>query len=278
MVSGEFRWHLSRGVPLYEGDRIVQWFGTATDIHSVKTAEQELQTAARHKDEFLAVLAHELRNPLAPMRNALELVRGMHDDSGSTRLYGILDRQIAHMVRLVDDLLEVSRISRGALRLERASVSIEQMLDAAVESVGPQLSASGHVLERTMVPATVTVHGDAVRLAQAVGNLLHNAIKFTPAGGRLALHTSWNASEVAITVSDTGIGFDPQIRDEIFEMFVQGPPADRAIRSGLGVGLALVRRIVELHGGSVTADSVGRGQGSRFIMRLPRAVDSPRAG
>jgi PAS domain S-box-containing protein len=270
MSDGEFRWHLSRGVPLRNGDRVVQWFGTATDIHSVKTAEQELQAAARNKDEFLAVLAHELRNPLAPIRNALELLRGLHDDDASGRLHAMLDRQLSHMVRLVDDLLEISRISRGDLRIEPRLLSLADVLDTAVESVTPALLAGRHSFQRTPVPASIQLSGDPVRLAQAFGNLLHNAIKFTPSGGRILLEVDVQPTYAEVRVEDTGIGIEPEALEDIFGMFVQVQPGENGIRSGLGVGLALVRRVVELHGGSVQASSGGVGAGARFVVRLPR--------
>ena len=272
MADGEYRWHLSRGVPMRDGEQVIQWFGTATDIHSVKTAEQELQTAARHKDEFLAVLAHELRNPLAPIRNALELLRGVDTDDSSRRLHSMLDRQVSHMVRLVDDLLEISRISRGELRLERRAVRLVDVLDAAVESVAPALQAGRQTFARSDIPTDLELHADAVRLSQAFGNLLHNAIKFTPASGRISLEVAAGPDHVTIVVADTGIGIRPESLEDIFGMFVQGPLEGHATRGGLGVGLALVRRVVELHGGTVEARSSGTGTGASFAVRLPRQM------
>lgn len=282
MADGSFRWHLSRGVPVLENGRVVQWFGTATDIEQVKRAEQELHEAARNKDEFLALVAHELRNPLAPICNSLELMRTAPLDPQVRRLHGILDRQVSQMVRLVDDLLEISRISRGELRLDLQPVVLVDVLDSAVEAMEAAIAGGAQRLHRCELPRSVIVDGDAVRLSQAFGNLLHNAVKFSPAGGAISLTCDWNADTVSVQVRDWGAGIAPHMLEPIFEMFVQGDPSGAAASGaaepigftkrggGLGIGLALVRRIVELHRGEVTASSEGIGRGSTFTVTLPR--------
>jgi PAS domain S-box-containing protein len=272
MADGSFRWHLSRGVPIWHDGRVIKWFGTATDIHSLKTAEEALREAARHKDEFLAVLAHELRNPLAPIRNALELMREHALDDTLRRLHGMLDRQVAQMVRLVDDLLEISRISRGDIRLDWAPVSLDSVLAAAIETVAPALRAGGQTLTMPTASADVWVDGDGVRLAQMFSNLLSNAIKFTPHDGQIDVRVTTSAEHVAVTVADNGIGIAPEMLDRVFDMFTQAHPLGSRSSGGLGIGLALVRRIVQLHGGHVTARSEGVGGGSSFVVSLPRRV------
>lgn len=270
MADGTYRWHLSRGVPVLHEGRVIKWFGTATDIHSLKTAEEALREASRNKDEFLAVLAHELRNPLAPIRNALELMRDHPLDETLHRLHGMLDRQVGQMVRLVDDLLEISRISRGDIRLAIAPLSIDTVLTAAVETVAPALRAGGQTLTMPAPAPALQVEGDAVRLAQVFGNLLSNAIKFTPREGRIDVRIASTAADVQVTIADTGAGIAPDMLERVFEMFTQATPDGARAVGGLGIGLALVRRIVELHGGSVVARSAGVGFGSSFVVSLPR--------
>jgi PAS domain S-box-containing protein len=278
MADGTYRWHLSRGVPVRHEGRVIKWFGTATDIHSLKVAEEALRESSRHKDEFLAVLAHELRNPLAPIRNALELMRDHPLDATLQRLHGMLDRQVAQMVRLVDDLLEISRISRGDIRLEIAPVSLDAVLSSAVETVAPALRAGGQSLTLPDAPTGEWLDGDAVRLAQAFSNLLSNAIKFTPREGGIGVRVERTPEYVTVTVADTGIGIPAEMLERVFDMFTQAQPAGSRLAGGLGIGLALVRRIVELHGGSVTARSAGAGSGSTFVVQLPRrAATAPPA-
>lgn len=268
MADGTFRWHLSRAVPILDNGRVVQWFGTATDIHSIKEAEAELQQASRNKDEFLALLAHELRNPLAPMRNALELLRGDTFDEQQRRLHAILDRQVSHMVRLVEDLLEISRISRGDLRLVWEDVDLRDCVAAALELAQPFVRAANHTLTVEQPDKPVRVHGDSVRLSQAVGNLLNNAAKFTPAGGTVSVRMDCDGPWVRLAVRDEGIGIEPELLARVFDMFTQGAAKGQPA-GGLGIGLALVRRIVELHGGRVAATSAGTGRGSAFEICLP---------
>jgi PAS domain S-box-containing protein len=274
MADGSYRWHLSRGVPLVAQGRVVKWFGTATDIHSLKLAEQELRDAARHKDEFLAMLAHELRNPLAPIRNVVEWMRGQPLEAPMQRMHGILDRQVTQMARLIEDLLEISRISRGHIRLERRRVQLGPILDLATETITPMLHGSGHRIDRRTAADDVWLDADAVRLSQAFANLLSNAVKFTPAAGEIILESTISVSEVRVRVRDNGIGLDAPMLDRVFEMFTQVHPDSEHGAGGLGIGLALVRRIAVLHGGDVFAASEGLGTGSTFEMVLPRAAEA----
>ena len=231
----------------------------------------DAQTLAdRRKDEFLATLAHELRNPIAPIRNAVHVLR--HVDATSplaNQSVGIIERQVRLMRRLVDDLLDVNRITRDALRLERRRVALDEVLDTAVESVRPQLDERGIVLEQQRPSQPVWLDADPVRLSQALINLLNNAAKFTARGGRVTLEATTRPDALSIHVHDTGIGIEADSRDRIFELFTQGTEGASLRHGGLGIGLSLARRLVEMHGGTLTVDSPGRGQGSTFSVRLP---------
>ena len=238
----------------------------------------EAQTLAdRRKDEFLVTLAHELRNPIAPIRNAVHVLR--HVDAANPlakQSVQIIERQVRLMRRLVDDLLDVNRIARDALRLERRRISLDEVLDTAVESVRPQIEERGIVLEQKRPALPVWLDADPVRLSQALVNLLHNAAKFTSRGGRVTLEAAIRADSLTIDVHDTGIGIDAESRDRIFELFAQGTEGANLRHGGLGIGLPLARRLVEMHGGTLTVDSPGHGQGSTFTLRLPaRQRDSP---
>jgi PAS domain S-box-containing protein len=241
------------------------------DITERRGAEEALREADRRKDEFLAMLAHELRNPLAPIRNALHLMR-VSGGAGplAAEAQQVMERQLAQLIRLVDDLLEVSRISRGMIELRRASVDLASVVASAVETSRPAIDAARHRLEVRLPPAPLHVHGDLVRLAQVVANLLNNAAKYTDPGGRIGVSVEQQGSEAAIRVHDTGVGLAPELLPRIFDMFAQ---ADRARGAGgLGIGLALAKMLVDLHGGRIEAKSDGPGQGSEFAVRLPLAV------
>ena len=241
-------------------------------------AEEALRLADRRKDEFLATLAHELRNPLAPIRNALYLMQTAHDGGEVTsKARAVIERQLNQMVRLVDDLLDVSRISTGKLALRRERVELRSVVQNAVEAVEPLIHARGHALELEIPPPGVYVYADPTRLAQVFLNLLNNAAKFTDPGGRVALRAGVQAGELVAEVRDNGIGIAPDMREAIFEMFAQ---ADRSLErsaTGLGVGLSLSRRLVELHGGTLEASSDGPGRGAQFTVRIPLAQSPPAA-
>jgi nitrogen-specific signal transduction histidine kinase/CheY-like chemotaxis protein len=242
----------------------------------------EVQQADRQKNEFLSMLAHELRNPLAPIRNANEVLRHLGSDPYRVRwAQGVIDRQLTQMVRLVDDLLDVSRLTLGKIRLVVEPLDLGAVVAQAVESVRPLVDQSGHQLEVDLPPQPVSVRGDRVRLAQVVTNLLNNAAKYTNPGGRITLTAAVRpngaaesdspAGEVEIRVRDTGIGISAEILPTVFDLFTQASRSLDRSQGGLGIGLTLVRRLIDLHGGSVEARSGGAGTGSEFVVRLPVA-------
>jgi signal transduction histidine kinase/ActR/RegA family two-component response regulator len=233
----------------------------------------ELSAADRRKDEFLAVLAHELRNPLAPIRNSLHVLRltGRHD-AGAERVLQMMERQVGHMVRLVDDLLEVSRITQGRIELRKEPLELAAVVRVAVETSRPLIEAAGHRIVLELPPEPVAVEGDAVRLTQVVANLLNNAAKYSDPGGRIALEVRREADSVAISVRDAGWGIPADMLPRLFDPFTQVARHAHRAQGGLGIGLTLVKTLVELHGGSVRAHSEGEGRGSEFVIRLPLAA------
>ncbi len=235
-----------------------------------KRSEEALRDADRRKDEFLAILAHELRNPLAPIRNSLHILRlTSPNDPTAERVAEMMERQVNHMVRLVDDLLEVSRISRGKIELRKEPVEVAAVVRSAVETSRPLIEAGGHRLALAIPPEPLTLEGDPVRLTQVVANLLNNAAKYTDAGGRIWLTVRREGGEVAISVRDTGRGIPPDMLPRVFELFMQIDRQPSRAQGGLGIGLTLVKSLVEMHGGSVEAHSEGPGRGSEFVVRLP---------
>jgi PAS domain S-box-containing protein len=243
------------------------------DISERKTAERALRDADRRKDEFLAVLAHELRNPLAPMRNALEMVRMSADDPAViASVRGTMERQVAHMVRLTDDLLDVSRITRNRLELRRTPVDLSVVVHHAMESSDPLLKERRHTVTLALPTVPLHVNADEGRLAQVLYNLLGNAAKYTHPGGRIHVRAMRDGPDAVITVSDNGVGIARENLQSVFEMFTQVDSSLDRSQGGLGIGLTLSRRIVELHGGTIEAASDGPGQGSTLTVRL-RAED-----
>jgi PAS domain S-box-containing protein len=240
------------------------------DVTERKRAEEALREADRRKDEFLAMLAHELRNPLAPIRNAAEVLRFF--GSSEPRIEWcreVIDRQVGHLTRLVDDLLDVSRITRGKVTLQKERIELATAVARAVETVRPLIESRGHRLVLSLSERPVLVEADLVRLAQVMGNLLNNAAKYSPDGSEIRLAAGLEGGEAVIRVRDEGIGIPPEMLAQVFELFVQ---ADRSLdrsEGGLGIGLTLVRSLVEMHGGSVEARSDGPGRGSELIVRLP---------
>jgi signal transduction histidine kinase len=236
-------------------------------------AEAALKEADRHKDEFLAMLAHELRNPLAPIRNAVHLMKlKAIDDPQVSLSREIIERQLSQLTRLVDDLLDVSRITRGQINLSRERLTVSELIDRALETVAPVIQARKHDLVMDVRDPTLEVDGDPLRLTQAMANVLGNAAKYTEAGGRIEIVCRPNGAQVEIHVLDSGIGIAPEVMPHIFELFTQLDQRPVGPQSGLGIGLALVRRLVEMHGGSVWASSPGPGRGSEFVISLPLAV------
>lgn len=230
--------------------------------------EQELRSSDRRKDEFIATLAHELRNPLAPIRTGLTLMRRSADAGIRERTEAMMERQVDHLVRMVDDLLDVSRISRGMIEIRNVDVVLQAALAHAIEAANPAIHSGQHVLETTWPDEPVIVRGDPERLTQVFTNLLNNAAKFTAPKGRIRIAMTRSESRISITVQDNGMGIPSSLLEDIFEPFVQGPDTRTRGAGGLGIGLSLVRRLVHLHGGDVTAYSDGPGQGSRFEVRL----------
>ena len=243
--------------------------GVTQDVTDRKRAEEALKNADRRKDEFLATLAHELRNPLAPLRTGLQVLNISRDAAVAADTRKMMDRQLSHMVRLIDDLLDVSRITSDKLTLRKERVLLRAVAETAVEASRPVIEASGHALKLALPDEPVWLDADPTRLAQVVSNLLTNAAKYTPEGGCIELAAVREGGEVIVRVTDTGLGIPPGMLAEVFEMFTQvNRTLDRS-QGGLGIGLALVKRLVELHGGTITAASPGLGEGSTFTVRLP---------
>jgi PAS domain S-box-containing protein len=231
----------------------------------------ELTSMNRAKDEFLAMLAHELRNPLAPISAAAEALKYTADDPERVRkTAAIVARQAGHLAALLDDLLDVARVTRGLIELARDHLDLREVVTAAIEQVTPLVGSLSHVVSVDMAAVPAYVRGDYKRLVQVMANILTNAAKYTPAGGRIDVRLAIDGDEVALTVSDNGIGMAPGLVEQVFHLFVQGERSSNRSQGGLGVGLALVRSLVHAHGGTISAQSPGVGQGSTFFMRLPQ--------
>jgi PAS domain S-box-containing protein len=240
------------------------------DLTASKEAEDALKQADRRKDEFLATLAHELRNPLAPIRNSLYILReaGSRDPDTAT-ICAMLDRQVNHLVRLVDDLLEVSRITRGKIELRQEQIDLASLVHSAVETSRPLIESAKHNLRVTLPSETIVLWGDPVRLGQVFSNLLNNAAKYTNEGGTIWLTAKRVGDKVEVSVRDNGIGIPQEMLPNVFEMFMQVDRTIKKAQGGLGIGLTLVKSLVELHGGTITVHSGQAGDGSEFIVRLP---------
>jgi PAS domain S-box-containing protein len=251
--------------------------GICIDITDQVCARNTLQEVDRRKDEFLAMLGHELRNPLSAIVNAVGLCRGGADPATNEWAHEVIARQSAQLGRLVDDLLDVARISRGTITLRKAPVDVAMVIARAAESVRQLFEQKSHRLDVSLAPgARPAVHGDAARLEQVFVNLLHNAAKYTEEGGLILISERYTGSDAIVTVRDNGVGISPEILPRVFELFAQADCSLDRVEGGLGVGLTIVRQIVELHGGAVTAESDGVGTGSRFMVRLP-ALGAPSA-
>ncbi len=235
--------------------------------------EKALHDANRRKDEFLATLAHELRNPLAPIRNSLYILRlAKSADPATESLCEMIERQVNHMVRLVDDLMELSRITRGKIELRKELVELTAIVQSAIETSRPLIEAARHQLTVDLPQEPLLLDADPVRLAQVFANLLNNAAKYTAEGGRIWVDARREGVEVTVSVKDTGIGISADMLPRVFKMFIQSNSSFQHAESGLGIGLTLVRRLVRMHGGSVEARSEGPGKGSEFVVRLPLAT------
>ena len=228
------------------------------------------ESANRAKDEFLAMLGHELRNPLSPILTALQLMK-LRGSDASERERTVIERQVTHLTRLVDDLLDVSRIARGKVELKEEIIEIAEIVAKAIEIASPLLEQRTHTLDVHVQRKGLTVKGDSTRLSQVISNLLTNAAKYTPPGGHITIRTEGEDSEVVVRVRDSGMGIAPEVLPRVFDLFVQERQAIDRSEGGLGLGLTIVRNLVERHGGRVSAGSDGPGQGSEFVVRLPRA-------
>jgi signal transduction histidine kinase len=274
---------LITGAPVKDGQgNIVGAVVAQMDIGDRIKAEDALRQADRRKDEFLAMLAHELRNPLAPIAAAADLLAlGRADEARIRQTSGIIARQVRHMTGLVDDLLDVSRVTRGLVKLEKTRLDAKKVLADAVEQVRPLIEMRRHRLAVHTPPEAAFVAGDAKRLVQVITNLLNNAAKYTPEGGDIVLAMEVDGSHIRIAVSDNGIGMAPELQPRAFDLFTQAARTSDRAQGGLGIGLALVKSLVELHGGHIGVHSDGIGKGSRFEVCLPHLaeqVPAPDAG
>ncbi len=278
--DGRLAWINHRGQTEYDAEgRPVRHFGIALDITERKHAEQALRDADRKKDTFIATLAHELRNPLAPIKNAVGVLRqgGPVDAQVLAWCRDVIDRQVGQMTRLLEDLLDVSRMTRGQFALRREQLSLAMVIEQAIEIAQPLVDAAGHTLELALPAQPIVIEGDLTRLAQVFSNLLINAAKFTEPQGRITLAVALQGEEAVVSVSDNGIGIAAEQIPHIFEMFGQAQSAADGTQSGLGIGLSLARGFVEMHGGRISVRSDGIGQGSIFVVRLPVAQSAATA-
>jgi signal transduction histidine kinase/ActR/RegA family two-component response regulator len=277
--DGTGGWTRSRAVPMLTRDgEIVEWIGTASDVTARKQVESSLREADRRKDELLATLAHELRNPLAPIRNAVHFMK-LHalPDEELRGARDIIDRQLQHMIRLVDDLLDVSRITLGQITLRIDRVPLRRALEDALDAVAPAALAAGHELDVQLPPPDIEIAADATRVSQIFQNLLDNAIKYTPQGGRIVLRAERADGHVRVSVSDSGIGIPAERQERIFDFFTRAQPDDGIKTNGLGIGLSLARQLVELHGGRIEVESEGPDRGSVFSVYLPSTAHAAAA-
>jgi PAS domain S-box-containing protein len=269
--SGQYRWVLGRAQPLRSEDgEIVRWMGTCTDIHAQKQSEDALRRESLRKDEFLAMLAHELRNPLAPISAAAQLIRLPGADAKRIAHAGeIIARQVKHMAALVDDLLDVSRVTRGLVQIEQTSLDLKSVVSGAIEQIQPFIQARHHELLLRITPQGTVVRGDRTRLIQAVSNILNNAVKYTPPNGRIEIALEVVEGQALIRITDNGIGIASGLLPMVFDLFIQAERTPDRAQGGLGLGLALVKSIADLHGGTVHAESEGADMGSNFTITLP---------
>ncbi|MFL6673391.1 MAG: PAS domain S-box protein [Massilia sp.] len=284
--DGAWHWFETHAAPRFSADGEYRGHvGISIDITEEVSAEESLREADRRKDEFLATLAHELRNPLAPISNAVHLLRHPEGRRRADKIVEMVGRQVRHIVRLVDDLMEVSRITRGKIELEKQPVALADIIQAAVETSQPAIEQGRHQIDVALPDQPLRVNGDKVRLTQVFTNLLNNAAKYTNRGGQIRLSARREGGWAVVEVLDNGVGIAPDQLPHVFEMFVQGHRTEGRGQGGLGIGLTMVRNLVQMHGGQVEAHSAGLGQGSKFVVRLPllaraddREAGAPRAG
>jgi two-component system CheB/CheR fusion protein len=289
--DGEYHWFDVIGLPRFDGQRLIGYVGCSIDVTERRLAEQQrsqleaqkqvasaLRDADRRKDEFLSILSHELRNPLAPIVMAVEMLRSPDTTTAmSERARDVIGRQVDHLKRLVDDLLDVSRISRGTINVELTTLDLREAIAHAVETSEPLIQAGGHQLSMDVAEYPLLVRGDPVRLSQVISNLLNNAAKYSPIPGSIHLTSRTESDHVVLRITDTGLGIPADMLERVFEPFMRIDTSRSRPVDGLGLGLTLVKRLIDLHSGSVEASSAGAGQGSEFVVRLPRtlAADVP---
>jgi PAS domain S-box-containing protein len=272
--SGDVRWVTARGKAEYgPSGEVLRVLGINADVTVLKRAEERLGEADKRKDEFLATLAHELRNPLAPVRNALSIMeRPNVKPETVSQLRALISRQVDQLTRLVDDLLDVSRITTGKVTLQMQPVDLNAVIERAIETSKPLIDSRKHTLALEIADEPLVIRGDAVRMTQVLANLLHNAAKYTNEGGKITLSASRHAGDITIRVTDSGVGLSPDMIPLIFDLFTQADTDLARSSGGLGIGLTLVKKLVELHNGSVVATSMGLGHGSTFEVRIPADV------
>ncbi|MDB5971970.1 MAG: response regulator [Hydrocarboniphaga sp.] len=275
--DGSYSWFITRAVPWRDArGEVASWFGITTNINEQKQMMERLRDSDRRKDEFLAILGHELRNPLAPIRNAVEVMRLIGLPSGPLQtMRDMIDRQVNQLTRLVDDLLDVSRITRGKIELLHEELTLAEVLERAIEVCRPQLEARELTLQLTLPQAPLPIQGDVTRLAQVFGNLLNNAAKYSPVQRPVEIEAAAVDGDALVIVRDRGVGIPPEMLERIFQPFTQVEATRGYAQGGLGIGLALVRQLLELHGGRVEAHSEGLGLGSEFRVRLPLSLPQP---
>ena len=268
--DGAFRWHLSRALPIRnEHGQIVRWIGTNTDIDDFKRLSEALKETDRHKDEFLATLAHELRNPLAPIRTGLQILKMKPADDVFASTFEMMSRQLGHIIHLIDDLLDVARVGSGKVVLQKERVTLGSVIETALEANRQVIEAKHHELVVNIADEPIWLEADPTRLTQVVSNLLTNAAKYTKEGGRIEVSANQEDGDAVVRVKDTGEGIEAEMLTWIFEMFSQIGASSAHSQGGLGIGLTVVKRLVELHGGRIEARSEGLGRGSEFVVHLP---------
>ena len=269
-VSGTYRWQLTRALPNRDvSGAITKWYGSVVDVDDKRRAEEALREVDRRKDEFLAMLAHELRNPLAPICHALTVQSRSEDPEVWTEMRQTMERQVQHLVRLVDDLLDVSRLTMGRITLRQEPVDVRDIVSDALETCREAIEAKQHHVTSRVPSEALVVDGDRIRLVQILTNILNNAVKFTESGGEIDIAASRTGDVVEMCVRDSGVGISAERLPQIFDLFSQSDPSPDRAHGGLGVGLTLARRLVDMHAGELTASSAGSDRGSEFRIALP---------